>query len=199
MADFSILIKNKFSVDTFENTKKTYEWIYNSLSEANLVKAKIKSNFLFDVGKITCTCDSFEEFKKNAFGYSDFKLNRMSIFQITLRNDNIHIYVDNSGLRVSSNNKMYVEKLIQILNKDTIANDTTYIENQYIISNIKGNNNNINQGGRNNIIISNDKEKFSKLKQWVESILQNLLANWLGYLLTAIVTLIIGCLIKAFQ
>ena len=64
MADFSILIKNKFSVDTFENTKKTYEWIYNSLSEANLVKAKIKSNFLFDVGKITCTCDSFEEFKK---------------------------------------------------------------------------------------------------------------------------------------
>ena len=199
MADFSLLIKNKFSVDTFENTKKTYEWIYNSLSEANLVKAKIKSNFLFDVGKITCTCDSFEEFKKHAFGYSDFKLNRMSIFQITLRNDNIHIYVDNSGLRVSSNNKMYVEKLIQILNKDTIANDTTYIENQYIISNIKGNNNNINQGGSNNIIISNDKEKFSKLKQWVESILQNLLANWLGYLLTAIVTLIIGCLIKAYQ
>lgn len=198
MADFSIPIKNKLSVDTFENTKKTYEWIYNSLSEANLVKAKIKSNFLFDVGKITCKCDSFEEFKKHAFGFSDFKLNRMSIFQITLRNDNIHIYVDNSGLWISSNNKMYVEKLVQILNKDTISNDTTYIENQYIISNIKGNNNNINQGGSNNIIISNDKEKISRLKQWLESILQNLLANWLGYLLTAIVTLIIGYLIKTF-
>lgn len=198
MADFSIPIKNKLSVDTFENTKKTYEWIYNSLSEANLVKAKIKSNFLFDVGKITCKCDSFEEFKKHAFGFSDFKLNRMSIFQITLRNDNIHIYVDNSGLWISSNNKMYVEKLVQILNKDTISNDTTYIENQYIISNIKGNNNNINQGGSNNIIISNDKEKISRLKQWVESILQNLLANWLGYLLTAIVALIIGYLIKTF-
>ena len=40
MADFSILIKNKFSVDTFENTKKTYEWIYKSLNEALILEIR---------------------------------------------------------------------------------------------------------------------------------------------------------------
>lgn len=97
----------------------------------------------------------------------------------------IYLSVDSSNqIYISASNRNRLEKMVQLLNdtgleqseiSDSIS--VMYIETQYNNApTINGNNNTINAGG-------NDKE--SKIKQWIKAIAQNLLANWIWYLLTA--------------
>ena len=196
MAEFSTTIKSKYSVDTFENTKKTYEWIYAAIKEAKLMKAKIKEDFLFNVGKITCSCDSIKEFTENTYGQLDYRLIYMKIFQIDIRsNSNLFVTVDNNGISISSNSKSNIEKIIQLLEKKPQKNGVTIVENQYNIGDINGSYNNVNQGADNVIALPTDKEKNSKFKHWVEAILQNLLANWIWIAIPAAIAFIAGSLL----
>lgn len=165
MSDFSIKISNRYSVSTYENTKKTYNWIYHALKEAKLLKSPIESDFLFDVGKITCNCKKIQEFSESAYGETDYKLITMKLFQISkFGMDYIFVFVDSDGLRITSSNKSDLEKLIEILDKEPQAE----------LENIK----------------------ISKIKQWTEAILQNLIANWIWIVLTSVVSFIIGLIVK---
>lgn len=165
MSDFSIKISNRYSVSTYENTKKTYSWIYYALKESKILKSPIESNFLFDVGKITCNCKKIQEFSESAYGETDYKLITMKLFQISkFGKDYICVSVDSDGLRITSSNKSDLEKLIEILDKEPQA---------------KSENNNM-----------------SKIKQWIEAIVQNIIANWIQLLLTAIVSFLVGVIVK---
>ncbi len=67
------------------------------------------------------------------------------------------------------------------------ASNSVYIENQYNVGSINGEKININQGENNSINIPDNKKKESKFKQWMESIVQNLVANWIWWLLGVLI------------
>ena len=197
MANFQIKIKNKYSVTTYEDTKKTYDWICNAINTVKIINAKKQESFLFDIGKVTCTCDNIEEFIENAYGQAEYNLIQMKVFQIDpINNQNLFVFADKQGIVISSNNKKNLEIIIGELDKVEESKGATYIENHYNISDISGNNNNLIQGNDNAVHISIPEEKKpSKLKQWFEAILQNLLANWLWIVLPTILAFLIGLLI----
>lgn len=190
MAIFSIAIDNKYPENSVENSLETYRWIYSSLKNADIIDGDIRSSFLFQVGDILCNCDSYEEFMEYAYGETNYKLIQITLaLWNTTRNRTITVRAENDGIRISANNKVFLEKILQELKKETKSSNNTYIGAQYNISEVSGKNVTINQG--ENITISSD-NKESKFKLWIESILQNLLANWLWIVITAIIGFIIG-------
>ena len=66
------------------------------------------------------------------------------------------------------------------------------IQNNYEIGTITGDNNAVVQGSNSNI--TQQKVEKSTLKEWIEAILQNLVANWLWLGIPIIIATIIGFL-----
>lgn len=188
MATFSITIDNKYTTETYEGTKKTYQWIYDAMTEAKLIDSTIKESFLFDIGKVNCSCENIQEFIDNAYGQSDYDLIDMRLNQINLKDKKeLHVSVQRDRVRITSDSKSNLEILVGILEKSETSRNM-YVENQYNIGTVNGENININQGENNSISISQTKENKSKYKQWMESIVQNLVANWIWWLLGALIS-----------
>lgn len=119
MADFTTEIENPYGVDSYENTKKTYDWVYNALRTQKFVCAKIQSDFLFSIGNITCNCKNIREFTENAYGQENYHLIKMCIFQVKVfGNAKIFIHADSSGLRICANNKQILEKVVYSLQNE---------------------------------------------------------------------------------
>lgn len=188
MADFRIKIGNKYTTDTYENTKLTYQWIYNAMTEASIINAKIKETFMFYIGEICCSCNSMKEFTDNAYGQNSFELIQMKLFQIDISAEKqLFIYVDDKGISITTNNKADLEKMVSILKREE-KNAEKHIGNYYNISNISANNVNINQGDNNTINPSIQKKSKSRIKYWIDAIAQNILANWIWYLLGLLIS-----------
>ena len=185
MADFNISIDNKYTTDTYENTKLTYQWIYNAMTEARIVNVKIKEEFMFDIGKLSCNCNSMQEFTDYAYGQDSFTLIEMKVYQINpWTGKYLFISVDDEDVRISTNNKTDLEKIVGILKREKISEEK-HIDNYYSIS---ANNININHGNNNTINTTYQNCGESKLKQWFVAIIQNLLANWIWYVLGVLIS-----------
>ena len=175
------------------------------MAESKLVNADIESEFFFETGGMTCNCKGFEEFVENAFGHTKYELIMMQISQYDLKNkESIYCAITESGISILSSDKRKLEKLVSFLDNKPQKTTDTYIENQYNIGDISGehNNININQGENNTIQTTpvlpeiNKNKIESKSKSWFESIIQNLLSNWIWYLLATSVAFIVGYFTK---
>ena len=193
MASFSTKIKSKYELNTYKGTKDTYEWINTSIKKLELKFDKTEVSFQFDIGKINCCCDSIEEFINYAYGQEDYSLTSMGIVYYLDSN----IYIDTTifgEIRVSTDSKVLLENVINVLESsdgecsESVTNN--YIQNNYEIGTISGNNNLVVQGIKSNI--NQQKVEKSTFKQWIESILQNLIANWLWIAIPIVIAAIIG-------
>ena len=206
MAKFSKNINCKYGFSTYEDVKDTYNWIKKSLQKVNCKDLNTKEHFHFRVGDISCFVDNFSEFIQYGYGVSGFEFVAIHIYASS---ENEDIYIsdgwkgENHLLRVSSDSKETLEKVCEALSS-TDLNDTnpspniTYITTQ--------NNNNTNITGNNNVVINqsedvdannpNEKRKESTIKQWLRAIAQNLLSNWIWYLLTLMAGVFISYLIS---
>lgn len=195
MASFSTHIKSKFELETYKGAKDTYEWIIASLNKLNSNYEKIEVSFQFDIGTINCSCNSVEEFIEYAYGQADYDLTCLSI--IYRSDSNIYITVRRyDGVRISTDSKVLLEEIISILESHDIKQNenitNNYIQNNYEIGTISGDNNAVVQGNNSNI--TQQKVEKSTLKEWIEAILQNLVANWLWIVIPIIIATIIGFL-----
>ena len=209
MASFSKIIKCKYGLSTYDEVKKSHEWIVKSIEKLNYKTSDIRVEFQFDIGDISCVVDSYSEFVEYGYGTSDFKLVSIT-FNLHDTNDK-HIHISNykvgnpCSLYVSAGNKAVLEKVCNsLLDTELVAHEEapsiTYIATQ--------NNNNTNITGDNNVVVNqskdvdinttNEEKKKSIFKQWLIAIVQNLLSNWIWYLLTLLVAFI-GYLIGTYQ
>ncbi|MBR3887756.1 MAG: hypothetical protein IKJ32_01525 [Clostridia bacterium] len=199
MANFTQKIKSKYNVNTYEETKKAYEWIVYSIEKLKLSNKKTEVEFYFYTGDIGCECNSLEEFTKYAYGQDRYRLITLKVMQYQNDGKSI-IYASCFGSEVylSTEDKMILEKVVKSLEETNIDKDeknTSNIniqQNLYNIGSINGNNNNIVQGNDNKVIIDKEQKKESKFKNWIEAILQNLLANWIWIVITVVGGAIIG-------
>lgn len=200
MAKFSKYnIKLKYGVKTFKETKRTYDWIEKAALKWGGENVQIKSEFLFDLGDITCSAEGIKEFIETAYGASDYRLTSFNIyFEDGSQRISLH-YLHNLSIHTES--KVELENFLSILEKTDLDEKTetpqiNYIENQTNIDNpnggtiIQGNNNVV--ATNNSKINLNSPRKESKFKKWLIAIGQNLLSNWIWYLLTIGITAIIA-------
>lgn len=118
MTNFTQQIDNPYGVDTYENVKKTYDWIHNTLKKGRFVPGFITSEFLFDIGAITCSCKNIRDFIENAYGQENYHHITMSINQISLLTRKaIFIYVETENIRVSATDKQVLDNVVKSLKK----------------------------------------------------------------------------------
>lgn len=139
LTSFYQTIKGKYGVKTYQETKNTYDWILKAVQKANFKIAKINSRFLFDIGKISCSCSTIEEYVENAYGAVEYSLTSMAIDAYSDKGREIYLSVDSSNqIYISASNRNRLEKMVQLLNdtgleqseiSDSIS--VMYIETQY--------------------------------------------------------------------
>jgi len=191
MASFSKDIDLKYGVNTYEETKKTYEWIEKSAKKWGGKKATISMDFQFYLGDIMCTTDDIKEFCEITYGVAGYRL--IALRGVVYAGEK-RIYLNYLGdLSVSTDNKVDLESFLNILQKTNFDDKDelpiTYIGSQI---NIESQNNGTIVQGDNNTVVSqssniniNTDKKVSKLKKWITAVLQNIVSNWIWYLLTA--------------
>lgn len=190
MASYSVDLKHKYETKTYQETKNTYEWIFKAFAKANIDTSNIRENFSFNIGKVHCNTENFEEFVENAYGCDNFDFGSFYIYVFEGTEVVLSVYCSVDKLSISSKSKVMIETVVNSLEStsldETEVNDPISIEiNAPIIvgdknvvgNNITGNNNKINS--ETNVA----EKKPSKIKAWLESLAQNLLANWLWYLI----------------
>lgn len=190
MANYSIDIKHKYGTKSYQETKNTYEWILKAFAKSNIDISHKKEDFSFYMGKLHCSTTSFEEFVENAYGCDGYDLGRFQIYVFEKGEIILSVHCSTDKLSISSESKAMIETVVNSLESTSLdeaeINGPISIEikapivigDKNVVGNdITGNNNNINSD------ISATDKKTSKFKAWLESLAQNLLANWLWYLI----------------
>jgi len=197
MTKVSQNIKSKYNMKTYDGTKDTYYWIITAIKKLNLGYKKIDARFLFKIGDVGYDCNSIEEFTECAYCQKGYYL---IILQVSsYQTDDDYIYIASSAeneLYVSTNNKVTLEKIVKLLKETDMKKQeeitgNTIIQNNYNIENINGDNNSIIQGDNNVQRINEEPKKNSKIKSWIEAILQNLLANWIWIAIPIVLAVVI--------
>lgn len=192
MARFRKSIANKYGVKTFQETTNTYDWIIKAIHKGTFSALKINSEFNFSISDIDCSCDGIEEFVENAYGQANYDLTTMnlSVYSGDTRLAYIIVKYDNS-INISTESKVMLEKIVSLL-ESTVLDEAevdapisvTYIETQ--VNNdgilIQGNDNTV-ANDHSSVNISSSKPIEPKAKQWLNAIIQNLLANGVWYVL----------------
>ncbi len=197
MASFSKKIELKYGIDTFEETKRTYEWIEKSARKWGGDKTIISVNFLFNLGDITCDVNSIQEFCEITYGSTGYSLVSFA-GNISVEKKKIYFnYL--TELSISADSRVELQSFSNILEKTSIDEQdelqVTYIESQINIKNL--NNGTINHGDNNTVISQssnvnmNTSRKDSKFKQCFIAVMQNILSNGIWYLLTAAIAALI--------
>ena len=190
MASFSKDIKLKYGVNTYEETKKTYEWIEKSAKKWGGSKATISIDFQFHLGDIMCTAEGIQEFCEITYGVAGYHLISLG-GNISVGDKRIFLNYLVGKFSVDTNNKVDLEHFLNVLETTKLEEEMpiTYIEAQV---NIETQNNGTIVQGDNNTVVSqssniniNTDKKVSKLKKWITAVLQNIVSNWIWYLLTA--------------
>ena len=188
MASFSKTIETNRSLATYQDVRNVYDWLINSIDELKIQDKNITEELRFYIGDITCNTKSFSEFIEHAYGVDSFKFSELGIF-VHQKLENI-LYISlrfDSSLYISTSDKIVLENFCNILQKKETDTPT-------IVYNIASQNNNTTTINGNNNAVVNQSENVnintetqktgSKFHQWLTAILQNLLANWIWYLLT---------------
>ena len=116
-----------FSKNIDDVKLKTYEDVvvfYNLLSDTSLklglMKPTIKIRVQFYIGKISCVCESYEEFVENAFGADNFHLIAVDVHVYDGSNSVVYIgYIAFGRVRASADSRVMLEKFLMQLQKDT--------------------------------------------------------------------------------
>lgn len=184
-------IKNKYSVDTYQDTKNTYDWIAKAINKGNFDCDEVRTAFLFNLSSMLCSCNGIEEFAENAYGHNGYKLVNMRFSFWPKDLGHVSIEVNNNCISVSTTTKLMMEKIVVLLEgtslDDEEADDSvsvTYIKTQ--INNdgviIKGDHNTV---ANNHSEIELEKnEKESGFKKFWAGVLQNITSNLVWYFLT---------------
>ncbi|WP_407720663.1 hypothetical protein [Ruminococcus sp. JE7B6] len=212
MADFSINIKNKYSDETFQSVKDTYDWIVESLRKLNMPQKYFDAEFHFSIGEMRCTTVGIDEFIQHAYGVSDFTFYELQISVDFYEDTDIHVFITNSiipkdELHINSNDKVVLQNLVDIFNRTEINNNNSKpVTNQITIN---GGNNAIANNNSTATIVSNSKKvnvsnannnsgaganKESKFRKVFNAIMTNLASNFIWYLLCVLA----GALIAYF-
>ena len=163
MATFWKDIKNKYSVKTYEDTKKSHDWVIKALQKATFDCSDLKSDFLFTVSGILCSCKGVEEFTENAFGYTDFRLNHIYISFWPKDYGHVSISIEHDNqVSISTESRIMLEEIITLLEKTSIDEE---------------------QGDHTSVIRVKMDDDFS-IKQFFAGIVQNIASNFIWYLLT---------------
>lgn len=196
MGSYSINIDLGIPTDTRENLIQYYEFINTWTDLLGLDNKKIKAKFQYDIGDITCTSDTLEEFKAESVGQ-----------QTDLVNMTLHIYDGDKSLYyisiskryksspknvyISSKSRQVLSKLLDCIEQAKEKYSSHGSEQQIIEQHIHGDQISItgsqisgsNIGGRQNTInAQDDKKEKTTLKAIVETIVANITSNaiWWG-------------------
>lgn len=163
MATFWKKIKNKYSVKTYEDTKKSHDWVIKALQKARFDCTGLKAGFLFTVSGILCSCNGIEEFTENAFGYTDFRLTHVQIDFWTKEHGHVSISLEHDNqVSISTESRIMLEEIITLLEKTSLDEET---DDHTSVIRLKMN------------------DDFS-IKQFFAGIAQNIASNFIWYLLT---------------
>ena len=192
MTSFSKEIKSPYGTETYNDIKKNYNWIINALNKMSNSKPKIQSEFLFYLGDVYCSTESFSEFTENAYGASGFEIISFTI-RAEFPNERINIHYL-TEFSVKANKRESLERIISLLEATPVAEEqekTNITYNDSVI--VHGDNNIL---ANNSVVSVNEEKPQSSIRKWLSSISQNLVANGIWYLLCmaggAIITLLIN-------
>ncbi len=206
MGSYSINIDLGIPTDTRENLIQYYEFINTWTDLLGLDDKKIEAKFQYDIGDITCTSDTIEEFKAESVGQqTDLVSMTLHIYD----GDKSLYYISISKLYKSSPQNVYISsKSRQVLSKllDCIEQakekySSHGSEKQIIEQHIHGDQFSItgsqisdsNIGGRQNTINMQDspKEK-STVKTIAEMIIANITSNAIWWILGVITVAVLA-------
>ena len=199
VASFSQEIEGKYGIKTYQETKNTYDWVMKSLDKGGFKNLKVEAKFHFQTSEISCSCENIEEFIEYAYGQDDYALISMAF---SVKSGDISLcYISvnySSNVYISTDTKNLLEKIVSLL-KNTVLNETeendpisvTYIGNQSNDVIINGDNNTVAANSSVAMDIKSPTNAEPKWKQNLRAIVQDLIANWIWYLLTAAVAVII--------
>ena len=213
MAVFSINIKNKYSDETFQSVKDTYDWIVESLRKLNMPQKHFNAEFHFSIGEMHCTTVGIDEFIQHAYGVSDFTFYELQISVDYYADTDVHVFITTSilpqdELHINANDKVVLQNLVDIFNRTDLNNNNSKpVTNQITINggnNAIANNNstativsdskNVNVSNSNNCKGENAK-KESKSRKVFNAIMTNLASNFIWYILCALAGALIAYLI----
>lgn len=207
MANFSISIKNPYGVKDYESVKKTYDWIIDAVKDYSI--EEVKSSFLFDVGDITCSVDSIEEFTENAYGMEGFFYNSGYTRVIFESGEKLMVHIYDDKVTISSNNKTFISEvknsLIDKQNKKTSTINHQYNifgdKNNVAIAGDKGKATVISNGSHNtvNSSVNHSPEKRSGFIDFLKGIGTNIVSNIIWILLGAFGASVVGVIVYYVQ
>ena len=196
MGSYSTNIDLGIPTKSRENLIQYYEFINTWTDLLGLDNKKIEAEFQYDIGDITCTSDTLEEFKAESVGQ-----------QTDLVNMTLHIYDGEKKLYyisiskryksspknvyISSKSRQVLSKLLDCIEQAKEKYSSHGSEQQIIEQHIHGDQISItgsqisgsNIGGRQNTInAQDDKKEKTTLKAIVETIVANITSNaiWWG-------------------
>ena len=199
MASFAQYIENKYSTETYQGTKNTYDWIEKVLQKQNVTDYDVE--FYFGLADISCSCSGIEEFASYAYGQLGFTFYHLEFSIRSGEGSPWYISVDSRNeVRISTKSKILLEECVSLLKNttldDTEINDSmsiTYIEQQHVGAMLTGNNNTI--ANEHSAITPPNEPDESKMSQWLRAIGQNLLSNGIWYILCILGGVIIAQII----
>lgn len=195
LASFSQIVKCKYGIETYQDTKNTYDWMLKSLYKMNQTPKNVSSDFSFYTGDISCSCKTIEEFVENAYGAQMYSLSTMSILAFDL---NVYLAVDSRNVVTArANSKKDLEEIVGLLDITELGpeeiNDpisVTYIERQDNSVTITGNRNIV--ANNHSTIVDEQEKAESKTSKWLQGICQGVLANGVWKLLGILAAIIIA-------
>lgn len=196
MARYSKAIDSPYGASAFEDVKRTYLWIIKAVNKLEEKPKEISCEFMFDIDEITCSVKSFSEFVEHAYGAKEFNLVSAGIYADLESNEKISLHLSR-GINVYTQKKETLEKLLSLLKTTTIDEKDENSKTSVIYQNqvyVNGDNNTIANDHSNIAQKANDSP--SKMKQWITAVGQNLLANWIWYLLCLAAGILVAHLFK---
>ena len=192
-----------FSRNVDDVKLKTYEdvaMLHNLLSAASmklgLVEPRIKTKVQFYIGEISCMCESYEEFVENAYGTENFKLIAVDVHIYDRSNSVIYVgYIGMGRVSASADSRAMLEKFLMQLQKEQNAiknGDQAVTQNIVDSVVITGNGNTVANNGGN--IMSVEKKKENRMRDFFSGILQNIASNLIWYLITFVAGILLAYL-----
>lgn len=184
MTSFSKEIEG-MSLTTYDSVVTLYKKIITISNNLCLTLPKVEGKFLFALGKIRCSCDSYDEFVENAFGAENFHL--ISTHFYIADGKTTIVWISSLGenpVCVQADSRIVLEKFFTELESvQSAAQNPTNSVTQNIIDSvvINGDRNTV---ANNNSSIEIEVEPESATKNFWMGILQNITTNFLWYLLT---------------
>ena len=196
MASFSQEIVLKYGANTYQEVRNTYEWVAKIAQNLALKNPKIEEEFLFSVGKMTCSAKNLAEFITNAYGMSDFEILNFLISVYDKDKCICRFSYMCGSFSVRSDSKEIIEKVLTLAERTTLDDDmfNSAIKSENVSINVSGNNNIIANDSSMISISATPESKTckSKIHEWITAIAQNIAANYIWWILGLIGTVVIG-------